>query len=352
MAGETAAYSNKTYKFTVTGESISEVETSGSRPEPRSDHSAAVINNSMYIFGGILGEREFNDCWQLDLDTLIWSSIEAKGVIPSNRIGHASVDLQQYIVIFGGNKEVAKRKTHLYLLDTKTSEWKRLGDGLQESNEATKTSIDYEDYLRNQKLNISGMALSKLDFKTNPLTSPAKTQKTLNSIGSPNGIELERATSPKKGSLALHTPGNSSIYLSKLSRKGLGGKISQTKQLKKERLKKKKALEKQELLKEFQLSKEELEMEIEDPQIMLLKNTLDALGSGRDYNIPSPKKAVLRPGVARFHEKVEGKMQAVALPKLDGLTLHVFNQRIFVFGGDRSGLCSNDLYMVDILEHL
>lgn len=66
LAGETAAYSNKTFKFTAGTDTLEEFETTGTRPDARSDHSASIMKDSMYIFGGVFGEKQFNDIWKLN----------------------------------------------------------------------------------------------------------------------------------------------------------------------------------------------------------------------------------------------------------------------------------------------
>lgn len=55
-------------------------------------------------------------------------------------------------------------------------------------------------------------------------------------------------------------------------------------------------------------------------------------------------KSVLRPGIALFGNEVYSKVEACCLPRLDGCRIHNYNGKLFVFGGDRAGLCSNDLY--------
>jgi dynein heavy chain len=61
-------------------------------PSPRGGHSATLIGNQMYIFGGYGGagfaRRDFNDVYALDLDSWEWRSIECTGEVPDARSGH------------------------------------------------------------------------------------------------------------------------------------------------------------------------------------------------------------------------------------------------------------------------
>jgi hypothetical protein len=45
LGGEMACYSNNTYKFSTKDYSLKKIETKGTHPEARSDHSATVLKN-------------------------------------------------------------------------------------------------------------------------------------------------------------------------------------------------------------------------------------------------------------------------------------------------------------------
>lgn len=83
LAGEMACYSNNTYRFDTNQNTLTQVNSKGVHPEPRSDHCAAVLDNNMYIFGGISGEHQFNDIWKLNLGNFEWTKIKTTGESPS-----------------------------------------------------------------------------------------------------------------------------------------------------------------------------------------------------------------------------------------------------------------------------
>ncbi|KAJ0976238.1 hypothetical protein J5N97_018203 [Dioscorea zingiberensis] len=56
---------------------------SGSRPKPRYEHGAALLQDKMYIFGGNHNGRYLRDIQVLDLKSLTWSKVEAKAVAES-----------------------------------------------------------------------------------------------------------------------------------------------------------------------------------------------------------------------------------------------------------------------------
>ena len=78
----------------------------GELPAPRSGHVAVQIKQRMLVYGGWSNTESFNDMWSLDTDTLAWSQVE------SGRFGHArwnhaavSVDTVPYwqVFLFGGS---------------------------------------------------------------------------------------------------------------------------------------------------------------------------------------------------------------------------------------------------------
>ena len=68
-------------------------------------------------------------------------------------------------------------------------------------------------------------------------------------------------------------------------------------------------------------------------------------------NSPSKiKTRTLRPGVSLFSEKVGSRLEPAGLPRIEGLSISAHNSRLFIFGGERCGLCSNDLFVFDVLD--
>jgi hypothetical protein len=49
---------------------------SGSGPAPRCGHTAVVLKNDMYVFGGTDGDIKFNDLWKYDLKQKTWSQLK------------------------------------------------------------------------------------------------------------------------------------------------------------------------------------------------------------------------------------------------------------------------------------
>ena len=185
-----ACYSNNTYRFNTAANTLSQIETKGNHPEPRSDHCAAVLNGQMYIFGGISGENQFNDIWKLDLNNYSWARIEARGESPTKIIGHDSTAVGNYILIYGGNNEISYENTNMWLLDTQNESWVKLGDNMNICTDENENKIDPEDFLE-KKLTKSSLIESEMMR----VKSPKKKRR--QDIGKSNMVSPLK--SPKKG---------------------------------------------------------------------------------------------------------------------------------------------------------
>ncbi|KAJ1799694.1 hypothetical protein LPJ59_001647 [Coemansia sp. RSA 2399] len=71
-------------------------------PPARAGHSCSVYPGSVYVFGGMNGERCFNDLWIYDFELKRWHLIVPNGATPPARYGHASAVVDDCIFIMGG----------------------------------------------------------------------------------------------------------------------------------------------------------------------------------------------------------------------------------------------------------
>uniref|UniRef100_H0V6B7 Host cell factor 2 n=1 Tax=Cavia porcellus TaxID=10141 RepID=H0V6B7_CAVPO len=81
--------------------------TKGLVPSPRESHTAVIYcrkdsgSPKMYVFGGMCGSR-LDDLWQLDIETMSWSQPETKGTVPLPRSLHTASVIGNKMYIFGG----------------------------------------------------------------------------------------------------------------------------------------------------------------------------------------------------------------------------------------------------------
>lgn len=131
-------------------------ETKGGGPSARESHTAVAYTSlsspKLYIFGGMQGSR-LDDLWQLDLDTMVWSIPETRGCRPLPRSLHSANIIGNKMYVFGGwipIPEAEKEKAigtewictnSLNVLNLDTLTWQDLGP---------EQPVDIESQLENQ----------------------------------------------------------------------------------------------------------------------------------------------------------------------------------------------------------
>ena len=105
------------------------------KPLPRAGHVSVTTDDCIIMFVPLLvspspliiifcrfggrGEREhfFNDTWSFDISTRKWTEIRCTGPIPSLRIGHAAVLVDNVMYVFGGRDPDGTRLGDLTAFD-------------------------------------------------------------------------------------------------------------------------------------------------------------------------------------------------------------------------------------------
>ncbi|KAL6046242.1 Negative regulator of mitotic exit, variant 2 [Balamuthia mandrillaris] len=97
------------------------VKARGEVPAPRAGHSATLIGNVLYVFGGRLSKTQrTNELYALDVETFTWSYIPCKGVLPSPRASHCAVAVGTKLFIIAGRSEKGPEKG-VFVLQTDSS---------------------------------------------------------------------------------------------------------------------------------------------------------------------------------------------------------------------------------------
>ncbi|OII72623.1 kelch motif family protein [Cryptosporidium andersoni] len=94
-------------------------------PEPRDRHASAVYKDCIYIFGGHNGTEELNDIWWYNTNNYTWNTISeacssSRGC-PSPRHSHSCFVFEKYIYIFGGND--GRYLNDMWRFDTEEKVW-------------------------------------------------------------------------------------------------------------------------------------------------------------------------------------------------------------------------------------
>eukprot|EP01031_Cornospumella_fuschlensis_P027787 gene27787-33561_t len=89
-------------------------------PPPRAGHSATLVGQNIYIFGGYGGlgysRRDLDDLHALNIYSWTWSKVTPKGTAPEKRSGHQAVAVESKIYIFGGSNNTMQFQD-IYVLD-------------------------------------------------------------------------------------------------------------------------------------------------------------------------------------------------------------------------------------------
>lgn len=95
-------------------------------PEKRMGHSAVLIEDLIYVFGGIDDNYTIHqDLLSFSPENQTWNSINALNSPPSPRTFHAAAAINHTMYIFGGYSN-ATYLGDLWSFDTITKEWKQL----------------------------------------------------------------------------------------------------------------------------------------------------------------------------------------------------------------------------------
>ncbi|XP_043709795.1 acyl-CoA-binding domain-containing protein 4-like isoform X2 [Telopea speciosissima] len=109
---------------------------SGQRPKARYEHGAAVVQDTMYIFGGNHNGRYLSDLQVLDLRSLTWSRVEVKAGTESLEspsavpmapcAGHSLIPWENKLISIAGHTKDPLETVTVKALDLQTCTWSTL----------------------------------------------------------------------------------------------------------------------------------------------------------------------------------------------------------------------------------
>lgn len=95
-------YYNDLYRFDTASGVWTKLFCTGEAPSIRTDHTAVLYENAIYIFGGYDGKTRFNDLKACKLENFEWVALPEVGVQPLPRFGHTAVVYNHSMYVFGG----------------------------------------------------------------------------------------------------------------------------------------------------------------------------------------------------------------------------------------------------------
>lgn len=94
-------------------------------PGCKAAHSAEIIDNKIYIFGGWNGKKTLNEMNIFDIETEQWIEPQIEGYKPGNRNNHATCSYDNYMYLHGGhNGEIWQDDFDIF--DTKEMIWNKV----------------------------------------------------------------------------------------------------------------------------------------------------------------------------------------------------------------------------------
>lgn len=103
------------------------------RPPPLTNHSMSVYKNKIYVFGGVYNnEKVSNDLWCFDTVINKWLQLATSGQAPLPVNEHSAAVVGDRLFVYGGNDFSGVIYDSLYCLDLHSLKWTKLSKELSE----------------------------------------------------------------------------------------------------------------------------------------------------------------------------------------------------------------------------
>lgn len=130
-------------------------------PLGRMLHSALVMNNNLYIFGGKTGDGIYlNDFWRFSLLQKRWEILIVEGEIPKGRSGHTMIGSDNNIYIFGGKVGDLQERNEFWKYDVNRNQFMLIHDTLLEQHVDSQSDLSIANKEYSRKLTKSNIILS------------------------------------------------------------------------------------------------------------------------------------------------------------------------------------------------
>ncbi|KAN0116220.1 hypothetical protein V8E52_006045 [Russula decolorans] len=112
---------NDTWSFNISTRKWTELQCAGSIPSPRVHHAAVLVDDVMYVFGGLTANRtKLGDLTALNLSTQRWTAFKDIGPSPCRRRAHALASDGRRVFVLGGELSLLDEDKLIHVLDTST----------------------------------------------------------------------------------------------------------------------------------------------------------------------------------------------------------------------------------------
>lgn len=92
-------------------------------PPPRTNHTVITYQDKLYLFGGTDGKLWYSDTWVYDPLVNTWTSLECTGFVPAPCEGHSATIIGDIMYVFGGRSAGGKDLGTLSALKISARKW-------------------------------------------------------------------------------------------------------------------------------------------------------------------------------------------------------------------------------------
>ncbi|EGR29299.1 kelch motif family protein, putative [Ichthyophthirius multifiliis] len=342
-------YQDKLWQFNFDSFSWQEIgEQSKQKPSKRAGASITILGQAIYMFGGTIVDKKFNDIWKFNTHENQWEQIEIQenSIQPETRNGHILINFKDNLIIFGGIHDITHEKNDLYVFAPHNKQWHIIDDDIshiqKREDENNNTScMPFQDNAKNLSADQT-LNTSKLNYEEN--------HNLLNKQQHSSNKQLKNYSfmgcTPifKKNYKSILKGNDTNIIIKEVH--NTSKNINQMK----ENRKKKFQIKKRNLLQEFELNEtEKLTFRNNSPTTETMKNSIVSVGNpiGKNKNslkIQDQSKTNIQQQFDFKQNKVMGRRPCAR----DGHSAIICDNQCFIFGGDRHLMAYNDIYIVDL----
>lgn len=108
--------SSDIYHFDTKSLSWELLDVKGIKPTPRSGHTMTFRNSGnkseLYLFGGACGQNGvYNDIYFFDIRNHLWMEVKTSGQLPSSRFNHTANYYKDHMIVYGGTEGTTELKS-------------------------------------------------------------------------------------------------------------------------------------------------------------------------------------------------------------------------------------------------
>ena len=124
LSEDSVGYNNQLCCFDIATQVWKTVKSSGSIPSPRYSHAIDKIKANIWLYGGKDQHIQFDDLYEFNMDTLIWTQIQTvHSPGPKNRFSHSFTTINdEQIALYGGRSDDNSN----WILDLPSHSWKKI----------------------------------------------------------------------------------------------------------------------------------------------------------------------------------------------------------------------------------